>query len=95
MKKFSEIAKAKSFLENVPISRVIGKEIIVHGYEIRPSKHPRGNNPNCIMLRYERDGNKYCTFSGSMLLQRQAEECKDDYPFSTTLTFVGRCLSFS
>nr|DAS09272.1 MAG TPA: hypothetical protein [Caudoviricetes sp.] len=95
MKKFSEIAKANSFLESIPISKVIGKEIIVYGYEIRTSKHPRENSPNCIMLRIELDHKRCCTFSGSSLLQRQAEECKDEFPFATTLKFVGRWLSFS
>ncbi len=95
MKKFSEIAKANAFLESIPISRVVGKEIIVYGYEIRTSKHPRENNPNCIMLRIEMDRKRCCTFSGSTLLQRQAEACKGEFPFATTLKFVGRWLSFS
>ena len=95
MKKFSEIENATSFLESIPISKLIGKEITVLGYEIRKSKHPRENNENCILLRVEVQGKKYCTFSGSSLLQRQAKECTGEFPFITTLNYSGRWLSFT
>lgn len=71
--------------EKIKIDRVLNKEIIVHYYEIKPSKFDRGNG-KCLYIQIEIDSVKRVLFTGSGVLMETIEKIpKDAFPFKTTI----------
>lgn len=70
----------------IDMNKLFGRQIIVHGYTIGPSKLPGKEHTSCLTLQISLDGNKRVVFSGSKYL---LEACKqlneDDFPFSTII----------
>lgn len=71
--------------EKVKIDRVMNKEIVVHGYQIKESKYDRGNG-KCLYIQIELDGQKRVLFTGSGVLMETIERIpKEAFPFTTTI----------
>ncbi len=89
-KKFSELgvkSKTKTFVgEKMRLAKVLNTEIIVHFYEIKPSKFPERGSDDCLYLQISIDGKKYVAFSiAKYLMQTLKEIPEDGFPFSTQI----------
>lgn len=96
MKKFSDFAADDIFLPTKRISEILDTELVVEGFEVRPSKHPRDDNPNCVMLKLKnREGLHFVAFTSSLQIQRQLERYKDELPFEAKIRKVDKWLSLA
>ncbi len=86
MKRFADLPLEKRdvWAEKVKISEVIGKEIIITGFTIVPSKY--GENEQATRIDFEVDGEKHICFTSSALIRRQLENTRDEFPYMTVIT---------
>ncbi len=89
-KKFSDFGikvESKAFVgKSIDITDVINKEIIVHRYQIDPSKHPKKPGDMCLTLQIEIDEEMRVVFSGSFYLQQMIQKVSaDGFPFQTVI----------
>lgn len=69
--------------DKVKISKILNREIIVHAFNIGPSKHFKGD---CLQIHIEVNGNKHVCFSGSTKLIEQIKQVPSDgFPFQSTI----------
>lgn len=91
--RFSDFAKDEVLDgEKKRLSEILNQEIVVTGFNVTPSKK---NSGECLKLQYEIGGNKYVTFTGSIVLIKQCKENKDQMPFVTVIKQVGKYYSFT
>lgn len=71
--------------KKVSIDSILNVEILIIDYKIEKSKYAE-NNPNRLQLAFERNGDKYITFSGSKVLMDLISKIpKDKFPIETTI----------
>jgi len=90
MKRFSDMniqVEPKSFTgDKIKIDKILGKEIIIHDYDIKESKYKDKGNGRCLHLQLELSGEKRLLFSGSTYLMDLIEKVNDDdFPFLATI----------
>lgn len=70
----------------IDVNKLFGREIIVHGCSIGPSKLPGKEDTKCLTLQISLDGNKRVVFSGSKYLLETCQQIpKEAFPFTTTI----------
>jgi len=57
----------------VSIESILNVPLVFTGWEIRPSKHKKPGNEQCLTLQFERNGQHYIVFTGSNVLISQIE----------------------
>ncbi|WP_410221911.1 hypothetical protein [Pedobacter sp.] len=87
MKKFSDfgiVVTTNSFVgDKMKVSKILNRNIIVHGYKIEKSKH---NDGDCLSLQIEVNQTKYVVFTGSVVLMQQIKQVpKENFPFEATI----------
>lgn len=97
MKKFSEISQNNNVMlgDKLKINEVVGKEIIVTGYQIGNSRFRREGNEKMLTLQFKLNGIQHILFTGSKILMRQIEQCKDEIPFITIIEYVNKFYTFT
>jgi hypothetical protein len=101
-KRFKDFAKEPALLdgEKIRIDKLLGKEIMVIGYRIAPSKFDDGDVKKgalCLTIQFEYPSKKghYIVFTGSEILLRQFQEYAQEIPFLATIKRVDRFFSLS
>lgn len=85
IKRFSDFSTEEDVLSGnkIKIKEIIGKEIIVIGYKINPSKY--GDNKMVLKLGFKLFEENRVVFTGSKVLIEQIEKYKDEIPFITKI----------
>lgn len=76
----------------MPIADVIGKDIIVTGFDMRPSNM---HKEDYLCLKFEMDGEKRVIFTDSKVLRRECERFRDKMPFAAKIIQKGQYYTFS
>jgi hypothetical protein len=72
--------------DKIKIKRILNKPIIVHRYEIAPTKYKESKNPECLSVQFEMDGVMHIVFTGSRQLMETIKQVPlGDFPFKTTI----------
>lgn len=70
----------------IDMNKLFGREITVHGFDIKPSTLPGKEGTKCLHLQIALEGNKRVVFSGSKyLMEVIAKVPKDAFPFRTII----------
>jgi hypothetical protein len=98
-KKFSELnvkIESKRLLgQKQHLTHVLGKEIVVHAFQIKPSKFP-GKSDRCLYLQYSEGGKMYVAFSIAKYLMEVLEALPESaFPFSTTISNKNEIYEFT
>lgn len=95
MKRFSDLPaeKREVWAEKLKISEIVGKEIIITGFTILPSKY--GNHEEAMRIDFELDGSKHICYTSSSLLRRQLEATEDELPFLATIAEKNHWLTLT
>jgi len=90
-KRFRDVYKGAPTLDGKKkkIEEIIGKPIFVLAYRVKKSKYA-DKSGDCLTIQYEFEGERYVSFSGSVVLLKQLEECKDELPLEATIEKVQR-----
>lgn len=85
MKRFSDLPpeKREAWAEKKKITEVLGKEIVITGFTIVPSKY--GPNKEALRIQFEQGGQRFISYTASSLLRRQLEAAEDELPFITVI----------
>lgn len=100
MRQFSDFnikPTQKQFIgDKIKIDRILNKPIVVHSFQINPSKIEGKGNGKCLTLQVEVDGQKRIVFSGSTTLQDMITQVPaDNFPFKTTIVKETERLEFT
>jgi hypothetical protein len=100
MKQFKEMgitAEVKGFVgDKIKIDRILNKEIIVHGFEIKDSKFTGKGHGKCMYLQITFDNEKRVVFTSSVYLMNMiGKVVTDDFPFKTTIVKTNEHLEFT
>ena len=95
-KKFSDLGinvDHKKFVGNkVQLHKYINIEMVIHDYEIRPSKYPERGSNDCLWLQISMEDKMYVTFSVSKVLMKTLKLIPEEgFPFSTTIVNKNDC----
>lgn len=98
MRSFSDLGikpSKKMFIgDKIKINRVMNREIVVNGYEVRPSKYP-DKGKDALVLQIEFEGESRIVFTGSKVLIDQIQQAtQEDFPFSATIVRNGEHYEF-
>lgn len=98
MKKFTDFGitiEKKGFTgDKIKIERLLNREIVVHAYEIKPSKFE--GKDKCLHLQISLNGTMHVVFIGSKSLMEIIEKVpKEDFPFETTIVKPDQQFIFS
>lgn len=90
MKSFNDFnisITTKSFVgDKIKMSKILGKEIIVHHFKIEDSKCFKGNADKCLKLQITFNGESRIVFTGAGgLLEMIQQVPEDGFPFTTTI----------
>lgn len=87
----------KSFVgKSLEIEEIFNQEIIVHYYEIGPSKFPEKGNGKCLKMQIEYEGRKRVVFTGSGVLMDQIEQVEESkFPFKTIIVKNDKRFEFT
>lgn len=90
-------AKVKGFVgDKIKIDRILNKEIIVHGFEIKDSKFEGRGNGKCLYLQIEWKEEKHVVFTSSIyLMDMIGKVAPEDFPFTTTIVKTNEHLEFT
>lgn len=96
--KFKIEIKERSFIgDKIKISKIIGKEIVVHAFKIEDSKifKDRGTG-KCLHIQISIDGEKHILFTSASGLIDAIQQIPDDgFPFTTIIIKEEERLLFS
>jgi hypothetical protein len=94
MARFSDFAESDGRLdgEKVRIEDVLGKELTIKTYCIRPSKY--NNDYLTIQFQYELGSDNHVLFTGSTILSEQLRKYEEKLPFIATIEKIGKYYSF-
>lgn len=99
VKSWSDIEPKKRdvWVEKVSIKSLLGKRITITGFEVKRStfKAQDGSNQIYTMIQFEMDGTRHFVNTGSMLIRKQLESCRDELPFTATIVRKDNWLSLS
>ena len=95
MKRFSDFPaeKREVWAEKMKISEVVGKEIVVTGFTVIPSKY--GQGAEAARIEFEMDGAKHICYTSSSLLHRQLEATEDEMPYAATIAEKNHWLTLT
>ena len=97
--KWSDLPAAKRdvWVEKIKISEVLGHAICITGFEIKKSRYAGRDNDDkeYIQIEFTLNGRRHFTNSGSMLIRKQLEACKDDLPLETVIVKKDNWYSLS
>ena len=97
--RFSDFAEERKRPEGpkVRIADVVGREILITGFLIEPSKYSdsNGNTKDRLTLEFIIDGEKHILFTGATLLIEWTQKYQGEIPFYATITNNGRCYIYS
>ena len=95
MQSFSEIAKKAEIDRDgskLHIADVLGKEIIVTGFDMRPSNmHKKAY----LCLKFVMNDEKHVLFTDSAVLERQCRKFEEKMPFTATIVQKQRYYTFA
>ncbi len=95
MKSYAELVKKQRINEDgekLPIAEVLDKDIVVTGFDMRPSNM---HKEDYLCLKFEMDGKRHILFTDSEVLRRECERFRDDMPFSAKIIKKGQYFTFS
>lgn len=94
MKRYSDITTSRPPMtgDKVKIDKILGKEIAVLAYEIKPSTQKE--NTDYLSLQIELENEKHILFTGSSVLMDQIDECKDNLPFLAKIEKIDKYYTF-
>lgn len=98
MKTFGDLGikpSKKMFIgDKIKINRLMNREIVVSGFEVRPSKYP-DKGLDALILQIEFESESRIVFTGSKVLIDQITQVNsDDMPFKTTIVKNGEHYEF-
>ena len=98
MKTFGDLGikpSRKMFVgDKIKINRLMNIEIVVNGFEVRPSKYP-DKGTDALILQIEFEGEPRIVFTGSKVLIDQISQVgSDDFPFKATIVKNGEHYEF-
>ena len=95
MKRYSDITTARQPLtgDKIKIEKILGEEITVLAYEIKPSTQKE--DTKYLSLQIELENEKRILFTGSTVLMDQIENCKDNLPFLATIEKIDKFYTFA
>ena len=98
MKNFSDLGikpSKKMFIgDKIKINRVMNREIVVNGFEIRPSKYP-DKGKDALVLQIEFEGESRIVFTGSKVLIDQILQVgTEDFPLKASIVQNGEHYEF-
>jgi hypothetical protein len=98
MKTFGDLGikpSRKMFIgDKIKINRLMNREIVVNGFEVRPSKYP-DKGVDALILQIEFEGESRIVFTGSKVLIDQITQVgSDDIPFKTIIVKNGEHYEF-
>ena len=72
---FADVIPDRETLDGtkVCIDNILNVPLVFTGWEIRPSKHKKPGNEQCLTLQFVRDGQHHIVFTGSNVLISQIE----------------------
>lgn len=90
VKRFSDMGisqATKRFVgDKIKISKTLDIEIMIHFYEIKPSKYPERGSENCLYLQISIEGVKHVAFSISKYLMKTIQQVPEpNFPFLTKI----------
>ena len=99
-KKFSDLGiktDHKRFVgEKIKLVKVLNSEIVVHAYEIRPSRYPEKGSDKCLWLQISFEGKKRVAFSIAKILMETIQKIPESsFPFSTTIINENEIYEFT
>lgn len=99
MRNFQELGieeSPKGFIGNkIEVDDLLNKSIIVHRFEIRPSKYDKGTG-KCLYMQIEVDEKNRVVFTGSRRLMETIQKINEsDFPFKTTIIKKDKSFLFS
>lgn len=99
MKRFTDFAQEHVTLEGekIKLDDVLNKEIVVLGFDTKPSRFPKEKNSQYLTLqfKYPNKNEFFVIFTGSGVITDQLERYKDELPFLTTIKKVNRYYTLS
>lgn len=98
--KFSELgikAKYNHFVgEKIKVQKILNVQILVHDYQIRPSKYPEKGYDNYLQIQITYENKKYVVFTVSKILMEMIKLVpKDKFPFITKIVNNNDSYEFS
>lgn len=92
VKKFSDLSSGlkinqKRFIgEKIRLAKVLNTEIVIHDFEIKPSKYPDSGNDKCVYIQLSIEGKKYVAFSIAKVLMSTLSQLPENaFPFTTKI----------
>jgi len=77
------------------VFEILNQEIIIHSYEVKPSKITDKGSGICLHMQIEYEGLKRAFFCGSKILKGLLEQVpKDRFPFKATIIKNGERFEF-
>lgn len=74
------------------LNEIIGKEIVITGYDIKPSKY---KDDKYLTLQILLNGNVGVVFTGSGVLMDQISRYSENIPFITKIMTQGKYYAFT
>lgn len=72
---------------HIEMDKILNCEIIIHKFDIQPTKSKTSTNPNCLYLQIEYEGEYRVTWKGSNNLMKLITKVKaEDFPFKVKIT---------
>lgn len=97
--RFSDFAEEQKRPEGpkVKIADLVGREILITGFLIEPSKfkNPDGSPKDRLTLEFILDGEKHILFTGATVLIALTQKYQGKIPFYATINYNGRYYSFT
>ncbi len=95
MQKYSDLVKKQRINEDgekLPIADILGKEITVIGFAMRPSNM---HKKDYLCLKFLLNDKKHVVFTDSDVLHRECERFKDEMPFTAVIVQKGQYYTFT
>lgn len=82
--------------DKIKIERILNRQVVVHDFEIKPSRYVEKGNGKCLYLQIEIDNVKRVVFTGSVVLQELILKIPTNkFPFTTTIVKQNERFEFT
>lgn len=90
IRKFSDFGikpERKRFVgEKIKLAKILNTEIMIHWYQIMPSRYPERGSDTCLWMQISVDGTKRVAFSIAKVLMEEIQKVPvDHFPFTTKI----------
>jgi len=94
MKRWSDLPAEQRdvWVEKLRLHEILGHEICINGFEVNTSRY---GEDEYIKITYTMNGQRHFTNTGSKLIKKQLEACKDDLPILATIVKKDNWYSLS